>query len=290
MLVGARVRAVTDEAITQPTPLQEAEPWGFTALVTLVVHRVRGLFLSQTEREIRSLVLSMCERFGQPLLQSEGLFHLDDLIDAALYSRELHATNVRLNRIVWSAPKLLARLSEDSAAAGFGVSFAEKELPAVQAVAEGDRWEREVTAALRRFIVGFNLAEDSASVGKAIDEVDSGGPLGFLHDSSVAPEAARGLVGFHRATICTLGLGAMLMSPERPAPWLVQAIAERRRDGYREHLRGLASNPAFDVPLEVVPAEERFDWFAAHAQHARGVQRLADLLVEETLPIPSDLD
>lgn len=283
--------AVTDHVLEGFAPPQEAASWGFAGLLAMVLQRVQGLFLSAEEREIRQLLLDACERFGSPLINTdevESLDDLDDRIDAVLYSDAFHATNARLNEIVLIDPRWLRRFAAAAALApvGFEASFVARGLPAVKAVGDGDRLERAVVAAVRRF---FATAEHGTVVAAA-EDVASRGPLGYLTDPTVPPEVAKGLLGFQRATVCLLALGAAMARSGPLAAWLAQGLADRRTDGLRAYLRVLASNPVFGVPLEDVSATDRFDWHAVHARRREGQRRLDLLLSGDVLPLDPGLE
>jgi hypothetical protein len=94
-----------------------------------------------------------------------------------------------------------------------------------------------------------------------------------------APEIAELILEQNRGGAAALGIGAYERARIKMNDWRSRMLADAFAKGMRALLRVIASSPGADVPLDVVPQDQRIDFGAiaeTNAGRARTVQRLRD--------------
>lgn len=249
---------MTGRAITVPAFSPRYTSWGLSGLFAMVAEPVRDLLRSPEERALRARVLTISETYGVRILFSRHLLDLDEQIFQALRDPSFYDDVASLIGFA-----LDAKVALFDPSAGFAETFRAKNLPAVPELEAGDRVDAVMLAALERYLPKVPREAIAAQVGP-----DGGtGLFNLLIDPNQPPEYVDALIGAFQATVCAMTLGAVVRHPDLAAPWLVHAVAKRRREGMLAYLQLLASMPGMDVPTDVVPLERRMDLPAIEKRH-----------------------
>ena len=84
-----------------------------------------------------------------------------------------------------------------------------------------------------------------------------GPPLGFLGDPTIHPRIASSLLVAAKGEVALTTMCHALLFGDFPGARIGKALADRWVDGLRSHLRLVASEPAAQVPEDVVPQADR---------------------------------
>ena len=93
--------------------------------------------------------------------------------------------------------------------------------------------------------------------------------LWFLEDWRLPAEVKRILLGTLRAEVCMLVISAALAESSVQPGWLITQLLAVAEQGYRGHLRLMASVDPASVSTELVPLDERLDANAMRSSEAQ---------------------
>lgn len=237
----------------------------FAGLVPRLASLWRGLraaverrAATNEEKQVLLLIEFAAARFGDPLLRSRSVDHLDDQLDQLTGSSEaLHWTVLLAHHVP------MFQRSEAISATQLAQSVG-KSLGQAQGRILSD--EQQVLDA-------WLDAQQQASALIAIQEpVDTERIFEFsLASPEIPAELAQLMFHSLRAGFCTLAIVRVIATEEQVEPWLARALTERLVASAKEHLRLLASLPGVTVDESLVPMTARLDFeeIAAHHQRAR---------------------
>lgn len=204
---------------------------------------------------------------GAPALAAEDEEHLDALLEECV-DRYQSDDGQTIRRELVQGWKVLAPLMEDESEMPDYSSFTDR---AAESLRSADKIWRYVHQKRQAWQAMMKLASNA--------EFDANG-LDSLADPRLPPEILRNYYTMQAGNCAAMAiLHATSETEGLPAQWLVEALAERRLRGARAALRHLASLPGSEVPLEVVRAEDRFDWTVLQERYLarhRFIQGLLD--------------
>lgn len=258
---------------TLPTPpvVGETRPWGVLGLFSAVLRAARRRARTPAEKQLDHLVRFSTAAFGAPLLGADDLDDLDTRIEAILHGDDYWSL---LRLLTSTAPQVRVRGSE-SRKRGLLAVLDDVNAGAAEVIAAGDALEGCIADAVEKLCGAGIDPPPELTTG-----LRNARPLELLYDLGIAPELRRAAWGGYVAAVCSMGLLASqeLSSGQSVEPWLMRALAERRRDGLKSLLRLFASLPDLSVPMDVVPADQRLDIVALEACNELGRARAAELL------------
>lgn len=256
---------------THPTvpSLATSSRWSVLGLFSAALRAARRRAQTPAEAQLDRLLTFSTGAFGTPLLGAHDLDDLDDRIEAILHGDDY-----------WSFLRLLASLAPNIQRRGFarrnrGLSDVMDDLGgASKTIEQGDELEACIANVVETLYSHLpQLPAETFEVLRRERPVES------LYDPQVAPEVRRAVWGAHVATVCSMGLLASQEAApgSTTEPWLMLALATRRRDGLRGFLQLLASVPDVSVPEDLVAASQRWELGALEARHQRGLARASEL-------------
>ncbi|MCY1000183.1 hypothetical protein OWM54_23880 [Myxococcus sp. MISCRS1] len=84
-------------------------------------------------------------------------------------------------------------------------------------------------------------------------------PLAFLSDTATPVPIAQALLSMFRVNALQTAVGTVLIQPRNIEPWLGLAIAESLAENSRSMLALFAAITGADLPISILPPEERLD-------------------------------
>ena len=249
---------------------QPAAEIGFwSSLVDVLARFARGTTLSDSERHRLHLIGFAASRFGAPLLSAGSLDELDDRVDTLISDPEI----LQLGDFgIRSMPETdLHRLAAEAAPPPPLVELLGRgTLPHLE---EGFRLMAAAAEALASLLPDLRAVPPRpADPGEPTD------PLAFLSDPAIPAEVGACLLGAFRAVVCLLAIAQVVITRQRPEPWLARAIVERWTGGMRAQLRLLASLPGLSIPESFIPAEERLDIAKLSRQAQEADRRMREMM------------
>jgi hypothetical protein len=217
----------------------------------LILSKVRRALLSDEEKRLLHLVEFGASTFGGQLLAAESLDDLEDRLDLLVERHDLVLLNgLMAESMTDRVPERPGRIPEFGPTAKQIFGGGTEEL-----IRQGLTLSVAVADAFARFFGG--RAEQVREEAERLRQRPS--IASFLRDPSVPAEVGMAVVEGAKAGVCVLAVCAAILAGAPLEPWLGRAIAERWVRAQRNYLRLIASFPGAEVPLDVIPEEERMD-------------------------------
>lgn len=221
-------------------------PW-----LAVILRKLRQALLSDEEKRLLHLVEFAGATFGAPLLEASDIEDLERRLDEQIERPEMN--------------NLLGLMTASFPAVVFETPPAAPDVAAATASILGEGLQgllREgfrLSEAIAMAAGCWTRSQSPSALQTVAEQLSANKPLRFLEDPSVPPDVAATWLAGLRANVLMFALMSALISPQRPEPWLLRSIAEQWVHNERLYLRFLASVPEAQVPLDIVPAEERMD-------------------------------
>ncbi len=226
-----------------------AEP-SLWAILRSVWRAVSAPSTSERARRLFDVVWPLIESVGRDLTSAVDRDDLEDRLDASLERSDFVQMNAKLLADVDLIP-LMNELGREPRRAEWP-----EDLLGGAAVARLRHMERLLDV-LMPICAELLLSHEAQKTAR--EDATSDAPLAFLGDPSIHPDIKDVLLNFIRAERCYSAILYIVISKRAPAPWLRLSLAEHAAEGFYQYLRLWASVPSMNVPLEVVPAVDRFD-------------------------------
>ena len=239
-------------------------PW-----LAVILRKLRQALLSDEERRLLHLVEFAIATLGAPLLEASDLEDLERRLDEQIERPEM---NNLLGLMAASFPAVAPETTP--AASDVAAATAPLLGEGLQGLLrEGFRLSEAIAMAIGRLM----RLRGPSELQMAAEQRSADKPLGFLENPRIPPEVAASWLAGLRANVLMFALMYPLIYPQTPEPWLLRSIAEQWIHNQRLYMRFLASIPEAQVPLDIVPAEERMDLEKLFGQTADAARHLEDL-------------
>ncbi len=242
---------------TLPAPLSLPSGGGLFALIELALSFLDRERLTAEERTFVEGFRAVSEKYGTYLLEAEDREELQARVDAVLEDPQFYEDCQRV-----SAPLDLAQLSQrlqdtadqDIAAPPMARVLGPAAIPALRRV---DSYLMELSRLVSTFFKGATPATEMPASLMTAEE-----PLAFLSDPRVPVPLARALLSSWRFTALMLAIGAARFNQLSLERWLGLAIAELLAEQTPGPLAVLAAATGTEVPVSLLPPEQRLDFQA----------------------------
>lgn len=262
--------------------------WNLPPWIELILRKIRHALVTDEEKRMLELAEFGAATFGAPLLDAVDLDDLDDRIDDILENSDFSEFNVRVSASAPAANDDIRPIVPITAK-----DIVDLGIVASEVFAQALNLSSRVLQFRRQLVNKIELPDPS----RTTDIVRGSSIVSLCIDKSVPPELGLIFFAWFRSDLCSLAFCEMVMSKRRVEPWLAMGIARRWLEGVQKYLRLIASFPGVDVPVELVPQNERINLVRLFAEHRAARERM-DRFIEEAeasgLPIyppgPFDFD
>jgi hypothetical protein len=281
----ARIRSVAETptlAHNEPMTVSVAPALPLFQLkgVGSVLSRLSNLFVREPaasdDEEQYHLVRFAEKKFGEPVLLAASKDDFEEILDHMIANEQFLALCAALLDDLDTAT--IDRLISGSTPTSVPIiDFLKERLPieSLSAVELGERYALGILWAVKELYKYTPIGDLKAAMqGMAAMDVSM-----LWRDPNTPPVLARILVSALQGMVCLMALSRAASTKQKPDPWLVLALLEKWKDGAHDYLVFLACClPGIDVPLDLIPLEERIDFESAAERTFAALLRDDELL------------